>query len=310
MTSASTPTVPKLSLEGVSQVYDGARGKTQALGPLSLEVAPRESVAILGPSGCGKSTSLLIACGLLKPTQGAALVDGAVVTRPRLETGLILQDFGLMPWKTVEQNAGLGLQVRRVSKRERRERVADALARVGLSDFAKAYPAELSGGMRQRLAMARALACDIDLLLMDEPLSALDALLREEMQNMLKRTWRESGYAQVLVTHSIEEAVFLGQRVVVMTPRPGRIAFTLYNSEMCADDWRDNPLFFERCRQLREVLRGSAAGEGTDASSVADAFEALGASGNFDASDGSGAACAPDSLDGFGAASSEEVRHA
>lgn len=252
---ASFSVPPKLELSNVSQTYDGARGKTRALGPLSLQVAPGESVAILGPSGCGKSTSLLIACGLLKPTQGGAFVDGAIVTRPRLETGLILQDFGLMPWKTVEQNAGLGLQVRRVSKRERRERVADALARVGLSDFAKAYPAELSGGMRQRLAMARALACDIDLLLMDEPLSALDALLREEMQNMLKRTWREGGYAQVLVTHSIEEAVFLGQRVVVMTPRPGRIAFTLHNSEMQADDWRDDPLFFERCRELREVLR-------------------------------------------------------
>lgn len=291
MTSAGIPIVPKLSLEGVSQVYDGARGKTQALGPLSLQVAPGESVAILGPSGCGKSTSLLIACGLLKPTQGAAFVDGGIVTRPRLETGLILQDFGLMPWKTVEQNAGLGLQVRRVPKRERRERVADALARVGLSDFAKAYPAELSGGMRQRLAMARALACDIDLLLMDEPLSALDALLREEMQNMLKRTWRESGYAQVLVTHSIEEAVFLGQRVVVMTPRPGRIAFTLYNSEVQAEDWRDDPLFFERCRQLREVLRGSVVGKGADASVVPDAPDA------------------PDAL-GSPAASSEEVRHA
>lgn len=291
MTSVGIPIVPKLSLEGVSQVYDGARGKTQALGPLSLQVAPGESVAILGPSGCGKSTSLLIACGLLKPTQGAAFVDGGIVTRPRLETGLILQDFGLMPWKTVEQNAGLGLQVRRVPKRERRERVADALARVGLSDFAKAYPAELSGGMRQRLAMARALACDIDLLLMDEPLSALDALLREEMQNMLKRAWRESGYAQVLVTHSIEEAVFLGQRVVVMTPRPGRIAFTLYNSEMQAEDWRDDPLFFERCRQLREVLRGSVVGKGADASVAPNA---------------------PDASDALGspAASSEEVRHA
>ena len=297
MMSAGTPTVPKLSLEGVSQVYDGARGKTQALGPLSLEVAPKESVAILGPSGCGKSTSLLIACGLLKPTQGAAFVDGAVVTRPRLETGLILQDFGLMPWKTVEQNAGLGLQVRRVPKRERRERVAEALARVGLSDFAKAYPAELSGGMRQRLAMARALACDIDLLLMDEPLSALDALLREEMQNMLKRTWMESGYAQVLVTHSIEEAVLLGPRVVVMTLRPGRIAFTLNNSEMRADDWRDDPLFFERCRQLREVLRRSATGEDADEPFVLDGFG------------DSGSASASGALDAS-AASAEEVRHA
>lgn len=163
-----------------------------------------------------------------------------------------------MPWKTVEQNAGLGLQVRRVPAKERRKRTAEALARVGLSDFAKSYPSELSGGMRQRLAMARALACDIDLLLMDEPLSALDALLRESMQNMLRRTWRESGYAQVLVTHSIEEAVFLGQRVMVMSPRPGRILHVLDNQEMLADDWRDDPLFFDRCRILRELLREGA----------------------------------------------------
>lgn len=249
---------PKLEFSGVSQVYEGTRGATNALGPFDLEVRSGEAVAVLGPSGCGKSTSLLLASGLLHPTEGSVLVDGAAVSSPRLETGLILQDFGLMPWKTVEQNAGLGLQVRRVPRRERRERAKEALERVGLSEFAGAYPSELSGGMRQRLAMARALACDIDLLLMDEPLSALDALLREEMQNMLKRTWRENGYAQVLVTHSIEEAVFLGQRVVVLSPRPGRIVRVLDNFEMNAEDWRDDPLFFERCRMLRETLREGA----------------------------------------------------
>ena len=249
---------PKLEFSGVSQVHEGTRGATNALGPFDLEVRSGEAVAVLGPSGCGKSTSLLLASGLLHPTEGSVLVDGAAVSSPRLETGLILQDFGLMPWKTVEQNAGLGLQVRRVPRRERRERTKEALERVGLSEFAGAYPSELSGGMRQRLAMARALACDIDLLLMDEPLSALDALLREEMQNMLKRTWRENGYAQVLVTHSIEEAVFLGQRVVVLSPRPGRIVRVLDNFEMNAEDWRDDPLFFERCRILRETLREGA----------------------------------------------------
>lgn len=261
------PVVSKLEFSGVTQVYEGTRGRMHALGPFDLKVRSGEAVAILGPSGCGKSTSLLLASGLLHPTEGSVLVDGAHVASPRLATGLILQDFGLMPWKTVEQNAGLGLQVRRIPRRERRERTADALARVGLADFAGAYPAELSGGMRQRLAMARVLACDIDLLLMDEPLSALDALLREEMQNMLKRTWRENGYAQVLVTHSIEEAVFLGQRVVVMSSRPGRIVRVLDNAEMRDDDWRDNPLFFERCRILREALRtGSDSGRDAEAS--------------------------------------------
>ena len=223
---------PKLELRGVCQRYRGSRGETLALDGFDLRVAAHESVAILGPSGCG-----------------------APLAGPRKESALILQDFGLMPWKTVEQNAALGLQVRRMPKRERIARAHEALRRVGLEEFAQAYPAELSGGMRQRLAMARALACDIDLLLMDEPLSALDALLREEMQNMLKRCWREAGYAQVLVTHSIEEAVFLGQRVVVMTPRPGRVAAVVDNAEMTADDWRETPLFFERCRMLRDILR-------------------------------------------------------
>lgn len=251
-------------MRGIRQEYKGARGATLALDGFNIDVLPGQAVAILGPSGCGKSTSLLIAAGLMQASEGSALVDGVPVLKPRLSTALILQDFGLMPWKTVEQNAGLGLQVRRMPAAQRKQRVAQALAKVGLSDFAKAYPAELSGGMRQRLAMARALTCDLDLLLMDEPLSALDALLREDMQNMLKATWREQRYAQVLVTHSIEEAVFLGQRVFVMSGRPGHVLYTLENPEMEDEHWRDNPLFFERCRVLRDVLRGGAVhvGEG------------------------------------------------
>ena len=236
---------PKLRLQGVSQVYEGARGETRALQNMDIDVAPGEAVAILGPSGCGKSTSLLIAAGLRVPTQGAAFVDGVRVAGPRLNTALILQDFDL----------------RKTPKRERAERVARALEQVGLADFADAFPAELSGGMRQRLAMARALTCDADLLLMDEPLSALDALLREEMQDMLKRCWREQGYAQVLVTHSIEEAVYLGQRIVVMSPRPGRVVHVLENAEMQQENWRDADLFFERCRALREMLRDIVAKE-------------------------------------------------
>ena len=255
----------KLELRGVGQRYRGAQGDTLALDGVDLRVAAGESVALLGPSGCGKSTALLAACGLQKPTCGEVLVNGESLRRPRRETALILQDFGLLPWKTVEQNAALGLQVRRMPRAERRMRARDALRQVGLEQFARAYPAQLSGGMRQRLAMARALACDIDLLLMDEPLSALDALLREEMQDMLKRCQRREGYAQVLVTHSIEEAVFLGERIVVMTPRPGRVAFVLDNAEMAAPDWRDDPLFHERCRILRDVLRTGAAAHPTAA---------------------------------------------
>lgn len=247
--------MPKLQLRDVGVTYESARGATRALEGFNLSVEEGQAVAVLGPSGCGKSTSLLAACGLLAPTEGQVLVDGRSIAKPRLETALILQDFGLLPWKTVEQNAGLAAQIRRLPAAERRSRVQRALASVGLADFASAYPAELSGGMRQRLAMARALSCDIDLLLMDEPLSALDALLREEMQDMLKRCWTEKRYAQVLVTHSIEEAVYLGQRILVVSSRPGRVVFELENDEMLQADWRDAPLFFERCRMLRENLR-------------------------------------------------------
>ena len=215
---------PKLRLQGVSQVYEGARGETRALQNMDIDVAPGEAVAILGPSGCGKSTSLFIAAGLRVPTQGAAFVDGVRVAGPRLNTALILQDFSLLPWKTVAENAGLGLQIRKTPKRERAERVACALEQVGLADFA-------------------------------------DALLREEMQDMLKRCWREQGYAQVLVTHSIEEAVHLGQRIVVMSPRPGRVVHVLENAEMQQENWRDADLFFERCRALREMLRDIVAKE-------------------------------------------------
>lgn len=245
-----------LSWSNVCKVYEGAQGATQALDGFTLDVGPGESVAVLGPSGCGKSTALRIASGLAAPTSGSVAVNGRPIVSPRRATALILQDFGLLPWKTVAQNAGLGLQIRHASASVRRERVAQALATVGLADFADAYPSELSGGMRQRLAMARALTCDTDVLLMDEPLSALDAFLREEMQSMLKDTWEREGYSQVIVTHSVEEAVFLGQRVVVASPRPGRIVYALENLEMNDAAWRDSDLFFERCRTLRTVLHG------------------------------------------------------
>ena len=207
---------PKLRLQGASQVYEGARGETRALQNMDIDVAPGEAVAILGPSGCGKSTSLLIAAGLRVPTQGAAFVDGVRVAGPRLNTALILQDFGLLPWKTVAENAGLGLQIRKTPKRERAERVARALEQVGLADFADAFPAELSGGMRQRLAMARALTCDADLLLMDEPLSNLDAKLRNQMRAEIIKLRQRIDTTFVYVTHDQTEAMTLGDRIVIM----------------------------------------------------------------------------------------------
>ncbi len=243
-----------LAFKNLSMTYEGSGRPVRALDTLSLEVAAGEPVAIIGSSGCGKSTLLLIATGLLAATSGRVEVGGVEVSGVRRETALILQDYGLLPWKTVADNAGLGLELRKMSRRERADVVHEALSRVGLAEFASAYPGELSGGMRQRLALARAVALDADLLLMDEPLSALDALTREDLQDVLLGLWRRRGHTQVLVTHSIEEAVYLGRRVVVMTPRPGRVAHVVDNPGMGTDGFRSSPGFYERCAELRSLL--------------------------------------------------------
>ncbi|MCR5845166.1 MAG: ATP-binding cassette domain-containing protein [bacterium] len=231
-----------------------------ALDRLSFGVSDGEAVTIIGPSGCGKSSALRLASGLLAPSSGTVLVDGKQVNRPRQSTALVLQDFGLLPWKSVYVNAELGLAIHRVERTERKRRTMSALEKVGLADFANYYPAELSGGMQQRLALARAIALDVDLLLLDEPLSALDALLREELQNLLLELWLERRHAQVLVTHSIEEAVFLGQRIIVMAPRPGRVVYEMSNPDMGSLEYRSSELYFKRCLELRKAL-ASAGGE-------------------------------------------------
>ena len=238
--------------------YPQDTGTLRALDGLNLQVGEGESVAIIGASGCGKSTLLRLAAGLAHPTQGEVRACGEVLRGPRRQTALVLQDFGLLPWKDVYHNAELGLLVHDVPRAERRERTRAALAQVGLAGFERSYPAELSGGMQQRLALARCLALDVDTLLMDEPLSALDALLREELQGVLLALWQQRGYAQVLVTHSIEEAVYLGQRIVVMAPRPGRVVAEIANPDAGAADYRDSAQFAARCRRVRAALAEAA----------------------------------------------------
>lgn len=255
-----------LTFHNVSLDYVRAGSRVTALHDLDLTVSAGESVALIGPSGCGKSSLLRMACGLLQPTTGSVELDGAPLLAPRRDTALILQDFGLLPWATVLANAELGLKVRGVGREERRQRAIEALELVGLQDFARAYPSELSGGMQQRLALARALALDVRLLLMDEPLSALDALLREHIQDLLLELWQREGYAQLLVTHSIEEAVFLGQRIVVMSARPGHVVGTVNNPDAGDDAYRLSETFHARCDEVREILRTEvAAQEAADA---------------------------------------------
>ena len=247
-----------LEYRQVSQLYSGKAGQLAALEGLSFSVPKAGSTALIGPSGCGKSTALLLAAGLLGASSGEVLVDGQPLRQPRRATGLILQDFGLLSWKTVAENAALGLRIRRFSAPERRRRTEVALHQVGLKQFAASYPSELSGGMRQRLALARVLALDVDLMLMDEPLSSLDQQLREDLQNLLLRLWLKRRYTQLLVTHSVEEAVFLGQQIVVLSPRPGRVAAILDNPAAGQSNYREQDGFFARCREVREVMVGAS----------------------------------------------------
>lgn len=241
-------------IDSASVTYRGVETDVRALDAVDLSIDAGDAVAIIGPSGCGKSSLLLAMAGLVRPSGGSVVIDGMDVTGPRLRTALILQDFGLLPWKDALHNAALGLQVRRHPVGERTRRATEALERVGLGEFLHAFPAELSGGMRQRLGLARALALDADLLLMDEPLSALDALTREDLQDLLLALWRQRQHTSVLVTHSIEEAVFLGRRIVVMTRRPGRVYRIVDNPGMGADDYRQAEAFYARCAELRRLL--------------------------------------------------------
>jgi len=253
-TFADAVPTPVLAFSDASFVYAGVGRQVEALSGLTFSVAPGESVAVIGPSGCGKSTMLLLAAGLLRPTHGGVQAHGAEVSAPSLGTALILQEHGLLPWKTVEDNAGLGLLIRGASRKHAREQVREALVHLGLGDFVRAYPGELSGGMRQRVGLARAVALNAGLLLMDEPLSALDALTREDVQNTLLKLWIQRGHAQVLVTHSIEEAVFLGRRIIVMSARPGSVCAVVENPDMGEPGYRQSPTFFEACGRLRVLL--------------------------------------------------------
>jgi NitT/TauT family transport system ATP-binding protein/taurine transport system ATP-binding protein len=212
-------------LHGVAHRYRGRGAEVQALASTDLEIGAGEFVAVVGPSGCGKTTLLQLLAGFLTPTEGRITVGGEQVTAPSPERGVVFQQANLYPWMSVRANVELGPRLRGVARAERR-RIADYhLELVGLSEFAKAAPYELSGGMQQRCQIARVLANDPAIMLLDEPFGALDALTRDRLQDELHRIWLGSGKTALFITHSVEEAVYLGTRVLVMSPRPGRIVF-------------------------------------------------------------------------------------
>jgi len=258
--------VTVVALKGVSKQF--GRGGTVALQGIDLEIAEREFVSLIGPSGCGKSTLLRIVGDLIQPTSGSIVVNGKPARQARIDRdyGIVFQDPVLYDWRTVAKNIALPLEMARWPRRKRSERVREMLELVELGGFGNHHPWQLSGGMQQRVSIARALSFDPALLLMDEPFGALDEMTRERLNMELLRIWEQSGSTIVFVTHSISEAVFLSTRVVVMSPRPGRISdvISIDLPQPRTAATREEPRFFELVTQVREALH-----LGRDAEAVA-----------------------------------------
>jgi ABC-type nitrate/sulfonate/bicarbonate transport system ATPase subunit len=228
MTAAAPDTGKPLTLRGLAKRYATADGRAiEALLPIDLDIASGEFLVVVGPSGCGKSTMLKILAGLTPPSAGEAHVGKVVVRGPDIDRGMVFQDYALFPWLDVIGNVEFGLERKGIPRRERREIAMRYLAMVGLSDFAGKQPRELSGGMKQRVAIARTFATEPSVIFMDEPFGALDALTRRHMQHELLRIWQEHRRTVVFITHSVVEAIYLADRIVLMTARPGSIKTVL-----------------------------------------------------------------------------------
>ncbi len=235
-----------LTANEISKVYESNQGQVTALADISFEVSTGEFLCIVGPSGCGKTTLLRILAGLVPPTTGQVYLGQELLLAPRREIGFVFQNANLMPWRSVLRNVTLPLEVQGVERAQARQRAWELIQLVGLQGFEHAHPHELSGGMQQRVAIARALVHDPAILLLDEPFGSLDAMTREHMNLELLRVWRARRKTVVMVTHSIQEAVFLADRVLVMTPRPGCVS-------------AEFPISLSRPRQLK-MIHGEAFG--------------------------------------------------
>ncbi len=254
-----TQHAPIIAIEGLNKIYQSGAGSVTALQNVNLDVAPGEFVSLIGPSGCGKSTLMRLIGDLTQPTNGTISVKGKTPEQARMDRdyGIVFQAPVLYDWRTVQRNVELPLEVMGIPAAERTRRASDILEMVGLTDFLKAYPWQLSGGMQQRVSIARAMVFSPSILLMDEPFGALDEITRERMQQELLSAWARTNATVVFVTHSIPEAVFLSDRVVVMSPRPGRIESLITIDLPRPRDivTRENPHFFELATAVREALR-------------------------------------------------------
>ena len=249
-------------LRAVTKTYDNG---VTALGPFDLDVAKGEFVSLLGPSGCGKSTALRLIAGLSAPSAGAVIVSRrAARADGRHPIGFVFQEPTLMPWASVRENVRLPLKLSRAPAADADSRVGEALAQVGLAEFADAYPRELSGGMKMRVSLARALVTDPDILLLDEPFAALDEITRFRLNNDLLDLWRKLNKTVIFVTHSVFESVYLSQRVLVMTARPGRLAsaFRIDTMEPRGEAFRTSAEYAAYCREVSGALAPAYAGQG------------------------------------------------
>jgi NitT/TauT family transport system ATP-binding protein len=261
MTAKSKLTIDHVSKDfSVRDTEGPRRGRKNfaAVRDINLEVTDGEFLVLAGPSGCGKSTLLDLLAGLTVPSAGEILVDGKGVSGPGLDRGIVFQQYALLPWRTALANIEFGLEASKLRRRERASRAREYLELVGLTGFEDRYPHELSGGMKQRVAIARSLAYDPEVLLMDEPFAALDALTRDSLQSQLLRIWERTGKTIVFITHSIDEAVYLGQRVAVMSARPGRIKAVIdidIDNRADVADVRSSPEFGHYRHLVWEQLR-------------------------------------------------------
>ena len=232
-------------------------GKPPIFSSFNWNVTHGERWCIIGPSGCGKTTLLYLLAGLRRPAHGTVDVNGKALEQPRSLTGLILQDYGLLPWATAQENVALGLKIRGINGARRTETVREWMERLDIAHVSGNYPAELSGGQRQRVAIARTLALNPDLLLMDEPFASLDALTRENLQELTLTLGQRMPLTTILVTHNIEEAVFMGKKILVLKHPPVSNPIVIDNSASGSTDFRGKPAFYRKCEDIREALEES-----------------------------------------------------
>ncbi len=242
-----------IEIQHLSVGYD--EGRFKALLDISLTVPDGTACAVIGPSGCGKSTLLRVIAGLQKPTKGTVLIGGERVNPKKQKIGFVPQNYGLLPWRTVEENILLGCRIRREVEEDTMERMQLMMGQLGIRGLGDRYPKELSGGQQQRVSLARSFLLRTDVLLMDEPFSALDAITREDMQEVFLELWQKHAVTTMLVTHYVEEALYLGQKIVLMSSYPGRIYKILDNPLFGSSEKRRQPEFFAMGQTIRDLIK-------------------------------------------------------